>query len=71
MVMNLAFPCLAVSGDIVVTTSVDEYVCVVRAYVVRVSSMVRVINCTFMHGIQNNLAQLLSLRWRSDTETFV
>ena len=47
-----------------------------RMYVhagVRPSKFVQAITCTFMHGFQNNMAQLLSSRRRSAAqfETFV
>ena len=45
--------------DIVVTISV-QCMCIVR-----LSAFVRAITSTFMHGFQNNLAQLFSLRSRS------
>ena len=56
-----------VEQDIVVRTSVSvQNLGFVFACIVHVCScpsrFVRAINCTFMHGFQNNLAQLLSSR---------
>ena len=50
--------------DIVVTISV-WCMCVRRACMHQYG-LVRAITCTFMHGFQNNLAQLLPSRSRSD-----
>ena len=41
------------------------YAWLVRACIVRPSGFFRAITCTFMHGFQNNLAQLLTLTRRS------
>ena len=61
--MNNSFSSpLAGKRDIVVTI-------LVWCMSMHLSEFVRTITCTFMHGFQNNLAQLLPLRRRSAFET--
>ena len=50
--------------DIVVTISV-RYMCILQCACIRPSIFVWAITSTFMHGFQNNLLQLFSLRSRS------
>ena len=59
------------SGErcIVVTISV-QCMCV-HCVCMHPSAFVRVITCTFVHGFQSNLAQMLSSRSRKAIKTFV
>ena len=43
----------------------------VRACIVRPSGFFQAITCTFMHGFQNNMAQLFTLTGEVPFETFV
>ena len=63
--MEFFFALACDKQDIVVKISV-QCMCIVRLF-----AFVRAISSTFMHGFQNNLAQLFSLRSKSAFGTFV
>ena len=54
----------ACGGQDIVVTTLNLCMCLSCAYV-HLSRFTQAIACTFMHGFQNNLAQLFSLRNRS------
>ena len=67
---NLMIP-LEVRETQLLQLPVGVCACIMHACVVCPSGFVQAITCTFMHGFQNNLAQLLSSREIMPYETFI